>query len=153
MNSRKILIYWFRWTVDWEQGIVTPKLATEFAKHLQKNVNPQTVRIFLRKHHCNGRVARRKPFISARNHRTRVKFAKEHFNKNIDFCYKILFTDESKYLKLQNSASTLEKWNISNNFIFYQDNKLTSSKNSYCGIGSTTVQSPDMNVIENLWAQ
>lgn len=35
-----------------------PKLAIEVEKHLGKKVNPETIRIVLRKHDLNGGVAR-----------------------------------------------------------------------------------------------
>lgn len=69
------------------------KLATEIEEHLHKKVNPETVRIVLRKHQLHGRVARKKPFISVKNQRARVEFAKEHLNKDVDFWNKVLFTD------------------------------------------------------------
>lgn len=73
-----------------------PKLTLEAEKCLGKTCNPETVRNVLRKHYYNGRVARKKPFISEVNRKKRVEFAKEHQNKNFEFWKTVLFTDESK---------------------------------------------------------
>jgi len=51
----------------------------------------------LRRNGYNGRVPRRKPFISETNRRKRIDFAKNHLNKDILFWKKVLFTDESKF--------------------------------------------------------
>lgn len=49
--------------------------------------------------HNNGfkcRTARKKPLISGKNRLLRIEFAKADFNKEINFCKKVIFTDESK---------------------------------------------------------
>lgn len=76
--------------------ISAPKLTSEIQKYLNKTVNPETVRIVLRKYKFHGRVARKKPFIGKTNKKIRVEFAEEHSKKNTTFWNRVLFTDESK---------------------------------------------------------
>lgn len=73
------------------------KITNEVEIQLQKKVNPETVRNVLRKYGFNGRVARRKPYISKINKAKRLQFAKNHINKDISFWNDVIFTDESKF--------------------------------------------------------
>ncbi|GFV84509.1 transposable element Tc1 transposase [Trichonephila clavipes] len=45
----------------------------------------------------HGRVAHKKPHISAMNRQKRLDFANEHVNKSPQFWEKVLFSDESKF--------------------------------------------------------
>ncbi|GFT51040.1 transposable element Tcb1 transposase [Trichonephila clavipes] len=81
-----------------------------------------TVRRVLRKAGYNGRVARKKPLIGKRNRVKRLKFAKEHILKPQQFWNEVIFSDE--------------KW-----LLYHCRNQL-----------NTPPQSPDINVIENLWS-
>lgn len=88
-----------RWIVNQvkkKPRISAPKLTSEIQKYLNKTVNPETVRIVLRKYKFHGRVARKKPFIGKTNKKIRVEFAEEHSKKNTTFWNRVLFTDESK---------------------------------------------------------
>lgn len=201
-----------------------PKLTNEVEKYLGKKVNPETVRRVLRKENFNGRVARKKPYISNKNKRLRINYAKEHLNKDIEFWKTVIFSDESKFnlmasdgrvmvwrkpneeLKLKNLQATIKKggghvmvwgcvsWNgvgalhfiegnmnkhmyldilkqhlkasaekmgLTNTFRFYQDND--PKHTSYLvkewllyncpNLMKPPPQSPDLNIIENLWAK
>lgn len=74
-----------------------PKLATEVQNQLNKTCSAETIRRVLRNHGFNGRVARKKPFINKKNQAARLKFAKEHINKDSNFWEQVIFADESKF--------------------------------------------------------
>lgn len=88
---------WLMRQIKQKPYLSAPRLAAEAEIHLAKKANPETVRNVLRKHNYNGRVARRKPFINKVNKLKRVRFAKDHRNKDLSFWNKVIFTDESKY--------------------------------------------------------
>lgn len=199
-----------------------PKLCAEVERQFGKRCNPETIRRILRKNNLNGRTARNKPFISQRNRRVRLEFAREHINKDLDFWKQVIFADETKInqfgsdgkisvwrkpneeLKLKNMKATVKhggggvmlwgcmssagvgdlhfiegnmnqfmyldilrqhlaasarKLGLIDNYRFYQDNdpKHTSYRvRSWLlyncpNVIKTPAQSPDLNVIENLW--
>jgi len=63
----------------------------------QKKVCAQTIRNCLHKAGLHGRVARRKPYISAINKKKRLEFAKLHVNQPDSFWENVIFSDESKF--------------------------------------------------------
>lgn len=199
-----------------------PKMRDEVERQFGKRCNPETIRRILRKNNLHGRTARNKPFISQRNRRIRVEFAREHINKDLNFWNSVIFADETKInlfgsdgkisvwrkpneeLKLKNMKATVkhggggvmmwgcmssagvgnmhfiegnmnqymyldilrqhlaasaQKLGINNNYRFYQDNdpKHTSYRvrtwllYNCRNVIKTPAQSPDLNVIENLW--
>lgn len=73
-----------------------PKLTEMAKKNLGKNCHPETVRRVLREANLNGRIARNKPFVSAKNRTKRLKFARGHINKTPAFWRTVLFADEVK---------------------------------------------------------
>jgi transposase len=73
------------------------KIAVELKEELSVSVSAQTVRNRIHEHGFYGRVLRKKPFVSAKNKRARIKFAKEHISKDMSFWRNILFSDESKF--------------------------------------------------------
>lgn len=77
--------------------ISAPKLKTEVLKETGKEVHEQTIRRILKNSGYNGRVARKKPFISEANKRKRLKFAKEFKYKDDTWWNDVIFADESKY--------------------------------------------------------
>lgn len=52
---------------------------------MKKEVCAETVRNVLRKNDFNGRIARKKPFISKKNKMSRLKFCKEYLTRSNDF--------------------------------------------------------------------
>lgn len=77
--------------------ISVPKLVTNIKIDLNKDVSAETVRCSIRKMGFHGRVARKKPFISEKNRKIRIEFAKKYKNKYFEYWKNILFTDESRY--------------------------------------------------------
>lgn len=77
--------------------ISAPKIGDEVRNNLKIDVCDETIRNVLRESKYNGRVARKKPFISKVNRKKRLLFSKEHQNKGIDYWNKVIFTDESKF--------------------------------------------------------
>lgn len=74
-----------------------PKIASEVSIHCQKNVHPETIRRVLRTSGYNGRVARRKPFISDDNKLKRKTFAETYKHMDQTYWNNVLFVDESKF--------------------------------------------------------
>ncbi|GFW71662.1 uncharacterized protein TNCV_2548741 [Trichonephila clavipes] len=58
--------------------ISVPQLAKDVANTSHKTFSVQTIRNFLHEESYYGRTARKKPFISERNIRKRLDFAKSH---------------------------------------------------------------------------
>lgn len=77
--------------------ISAPLLAAEMAAEGGRSVHPETIRRVIREKGYNGRVARKKPFISEINKKKRAKFAKEHSQKDFSYWKNVIFVDESKY--------------------------------------------------------
>lgn len=73
------------------------QVANDVKEELGKSCHPETIRRVLREHDFNGRVPRKKPFISDKNKKCRLKFAQEHLHKDIGFWNTVLFCDESKF--------------------------------------------------------
>lgn len=89
-----------RWIVNQVRAnphLSAPKLTTQVKEHLEIDCNPETLRLVLRKNNLNGRVARKKPYISKENKNKRINFAKTYKNKDIEFWKDVIFCDESKY--------------------------------------------------------
>lgn len=73
-----------------------PKLASELERRGTKVCN-NTVRNTFKKFGYNGRVARKKFWVSKTNRQKRLDFAKDHRLKKEDFWNQVIFSDESKY--------------------------------------------------------
>ena len=73
------------------------KIASEVQEATGTSLCPQSVRNRLNDTGLSGRIARKKPYISDRNKRKRLAFAKEHVNKPAEFWNSILWSDESKF--------------------------------------------------------
>lgn len=69
----------------------------EIAETLNLSVSTKTIRRRLNESGLLSRLQRKKPFISEKNKAKRIKFAKEHLNKGLDFWENILWSDESKF--------------------------------------------------------
>lgn len=89
-----------RWIV--RQVKINPRLSAPDIRDLVEkrykiSCNAETIRRVLRKAELNGRIARKKPFISRINKLKRLKFAHSYAGKDYSFWENVLFTDESKY--------------------------------------------------------
>jgi len=73
------------------------KIVTEVKNATGTDISVQTVRNRLNETGLHGRVPRRKPLISKRNHKKRMDFAREHVNKPEEFWNSIIWSDESKF--------------------------------------------------------
>ena len=69
----------------------------EFTQSHQISCSYATVKRRLRQNNLFGRRPVKKPFVSAKNRRARLKFAKEHLNWTANQWSKILWSDESKF--------------------------------------------------------
>ena len=74
-----------------------PKIKEQIAQNLKLDLSVSTVKSRLRKNKLFGRVARKKPLVSKRNLVSRLKFAKQHVHKDLNFWKNVLWTDESKF--------------------------------------------------------
>ena len=75
----------------------------------QKKVSEMTTRRRLRSLGYNGRQARKKPYISSKNKKKRVEWARVMRKKNLAYWKKIVFTDESK-IKISGSDGRMFVW-------------------------------------------
>ena len=66
-------------------------------QRFNKTASSETVRNILRKHNFHGRIARRKPFLSEKNRRARLEFAKTYLKMPPEFCNSAIFVDENKF--------------------------------------------------------
>ena len=74
-----------------------PKVAADLQALYGVIVNPETIRRVIRSAGYHGRVARKKFFVSEKNRKLRLAFAKSNINKNSDYWNKVIFADESKF--------------------------------------------------------
>ncbi|GFV23488.1 uncharacterized protein TNCV_4781991 [Trichonephila clavipes] len=77
--------------------ISAPQLAKDVANTSHKTFSAQTIRNVLHEKSYYGRAARKKPFISERNTRKRLDFAKSHVNLSDEFWNTVIFYDELKF--------------------------------------------------------
>ncbi|GBN66236.1 hypothetical protein AVEN_74180-1, partial [Araneus ventricosus] len=73
------------------------KVSAEFSEKFSTSISPETVRRVLRGAGLNGRCARRNFFVSAKNRKFRLFFAKSMLNKPETYWNNVLFADESKF--------------------------------------------------------
>lgn len=74
-----------------------PKLTAEVSNIIDQKVSVESVRRVLRKEGYNGRIARKKPFVSKVNRMKRLEFAKKYINESVEFWKTVIFSDESKF--------------------------------------------------------
>lgn len=67
-------------------------------------VDPSTVRRYLRKMGLVSRIAPRKPLLTKRHRRLRLEFAKKYVQQDHDFWRHVLFTDETR-VAVRNDSS------------------------------------------------
>ncbi|GBN19544.1 Transposable element Tc1 transposase [Araneus ventricosus] len=73
------------------------KVSAEFNEKFSTSISHETVRRVLRTAGLNGRSACRKFFVSAKNRKLRLSFAKSMLNKPEAYWNNVLFVDESKF--------------------------------------------------------
>jgi len=74
-----------------------PKLAKEMAESTGIKVSNKTIQRRLNKFGLKGCVAKKKPFISIKNKKKRLQFAKKHIDWTVKDWKQVLWSDESKY--------------------------------------------------------
>lgn len=72
-------------------------IAAEIKNATGKIIHPSTVRRLLYKYGLQGRIARRKPFISAKNRKKRLSFALKHQHWTPEQWNKVFWSDEKKF--------------------------------------------------------
>lgn len=77
--------------------ISAPKLKAELNDKLETEISEQTIRRTLHVAGFNGRIARKKPFISKVNKKRRMDFAKTYRNYDATWWNNVIFADESKF--------------------------------------------------------
>lgn len=91
-TERRILRF-----VKEDPKISAVKIARELKKESIVNVHPQTIRNFLHSKEYRAYAPRKKPYLSARNVKKRLEYAKHYIGKPKDFWKSVIFTDESKF--------------------------------------------------------
>ena len=66
-------------------------------KQFNISCNAEIIWRVLRKDGLDGRIARKKPFISSKNKKNRLQFAHNYAGKDFSFWKNVIFTDESKF--------------------------------------------------------
>ena len=84
-------------------------LAKKWSASISKTVSKRTTRRRLKSSGYYGRQAHKKPFISTKNHKKMMQWAKEMVKKTITFWKKVVFTDESK-IKIGGSDGRVFVW-------------------------------------------
>lgn len=77
--------------------LLVQKLAVEIKNEMGKVCRTKTVSRVLRENGFNGRVARKKTFISKKKTQIRLKTAQDHMTKPISFWEEVIFADELKF--------------------------------------------------------
>lgn len=77
--------------------VSAPKLTKELARERNVHVHPETVRRAIKRNGYNGRVARKKPFISEINRKKRLAFVQDHYLLAETWWNNVIFSDESKF--------------------------------------------------------
>ncbi|GFT84625.1 HTH_Tnp_Tc3_2 domain-containing protein [Trichonephila clavipes] len=121
------------------------KLAAETSRIMGRSISAETVRNVIRHAGYSSRVARKKLFIRLQNQKKRLEFTKTHQLKTDNFWKKVIFSDESKF-NIFGSDGRRTVWRKLNTVLDPKNLRPTVKH------GGGSVMSPDINVIENLWA-
>lgn len=89
------------------------KIAYEIQNEFNVNLHPQTIRNRINSKGYSGRIAVKKPFISAKNKRIRLQWAKDKINWSLDQWKHVIWSDETKIL-LFGSDGVIRTWRKAN---------------------------------------
>ena len=74
-----------------------PKIADEIKNDIGITTSHQTIRNILHHASFKSAYAKKKPFISKKNQKKRLQFARSHINKDSSFWNSIIWSDESRF--------------------------------------------------------
>ena len=80
-----------------KSGMDSSKSSRMIKEELSLNVSSRTVQRWQNNKELRSYFAKKKPFISAKNKKARLAFAKLHFHKTQSFWESIIWSDESKF--------------------------------------------------------
>lgn len=92
-----------------DRGLSAPKIAKQVESEFSIHVTPQTIRNRLHLQGLKGRVAIKKPWLSAKNIKKRLKWARDHITWTVDDWRKVIWSDETKIM-LFGSDGITRKW-------------------------------------------
>lgn len=91
-------------TVLKDRRISLPKLGSKLRNELKINVSDFTIRRRLKEAKLNGRVAKKKPFLTKRHISKRKEWARKHLSWDDKQWAKVLWSDESKFCLFGNKG-------------------------------------------------
>lgn len=86
--------------------LTASEIAAELLEETGKSCEANTIRRVLKRKGYHSRTARKKPFISEKNRRKRLEFARSHEKYGNEFWSKVIFSDESKFNIYNNDGRT-----------------------------------------------
>lgn len=92
-----------------DRGLSAPKIAKQIESAFSIQLTSQSVRNRLHKKGHKGRVALKKPWLSAKIIKTRLNWAKDHISWTSDDWNKVIWSDETKVM-LFGSDGITRKW-------------------------------------------
>lgn len=93
------------------------QVLNESDTEISSKISVRTVRRRLNEFNLMGRIARKKPLISERNRKLRLRFAKEHRYWTVVDWSKIVFTDESKFNRMGSDGKTYVRRRVNEEFL------------------------------------
>jgi transposase len=84
-------------TVKANRRVTASEIKDDLQLYHNITVNAQTVRNVIKSSGLNGRIARKKPYISPKNKAVRLKYAMETQLLSDDLWKRVIFTDESSF--------------------------------------------------------
>lgn len=92
-----------------DRGLSATKIAKQIENEFSIRLSSQSVRNRLHKTGLKGRVALKKPWLSAKNIKKRLKWAQDHISWSSDDWNKVIWSDETKVM-LFGSDGVTRKW-------------------------------------------
>ncbi|GBC11623.1 transposable element Tc1 transposase [Rhizophagus irregularis DAOM 181602=DAOM 197198] len=135
--------------------LCSKKIATTWTAQTKQPISHNTIRRNLKKVGLTACVPRRKPAITEAHCQARLEWAYEHENWTERKWKRVLFSDESTFTQFQQGRQGM------GNGIFQEDNaaphrsRVATAARENAGIVTLDwpAQSPDINPIENIWAE